>query len=78
MRHPRVFSVTAARWPVGASVEITTELSIERLTDTLWRTRMTDRNGVRDERYFSNERELMSYVTDAAAPRSAGHRVASS
>lgn len=59
-------------------MEITTELSIERLTDTLWRTRMIDRYGVRDERYFSSERELMSYVTDAAAPRSAGRRVASS
>jgi hypothetical protein len=39
---------------------------------------MIDRYGVRDERYFSSERELMSYVTDAAAPRSAGRRVASS
>ena len=75
---PRVFSVTAARWPGGASVDITTELSIERLTDTLWRTRMIGRDGVSDERYFSNERDLMSYVTDAAAPRSAGRRVASS
>lgn len=59
-------------------MDITTELSIERLTDTLWRTRMIDRDGVRDERYFSSERDLMSYVTDAAAPRSAGRRVASS
>ena len=75
---PRVFSVTAARWPGGASVDITTELSIERLTDTLWRTRMIDRDGVRDERYFSSERDLMSYVTDAAAPPSAGRRVAAS
>ena len=78
MRHPWVFSVTAARWPGGASVDITTELSIERLTDTLWRTRMIDRYGVRDERYFSSERDLMSYVTDAAAPPSAGRRVAAS
>jgi len=59
-------------------VDITTELSIERLTDTLWRTRMIDRDGVRDERYFSSERDLMRYVRDAAAPRSAGRRVASS
>ena len=59
-------------------MDITTELSIERLTDTLWRTRMIGRDGVSDERYFSNERDLMSYVTDAAAPRSAGRRVASS
>ena len=59
-------------------MDITTELSIERLTDTLWRTRMIGRDGVSDERYFSSERELMSYVTAAAAPRSAGRRAASS
>ena len=59
-------------------MDVTSELSIERLTDELWRTRMIDRDGVRDERYFSSERDLMSYVTDAAAARGADQRVASS